>query len=316
MTRGQATSTKALHAFILGLAFWALAAAHPAAAQTKIKMTYTAVSGFATGYVAEQQGFFQKHGIDVDFIQTNISGNIPAVIVSGSVEIGGPTMPSVLQANDAGLDLVVFAGGSVYPLSGDVLIARNGSGIEKTADLKGKTVGVPGIGALLHIMLRRDLKANGVDPDSVKYVEIGFPQAGDALRSGQIDAYPSQAPFTARILQSGAGKAVSNWLSATPDGTPTVVFATTRTWANAHRKEIEGMRAAMREALDFMKTHPQETSQAIGKYTGLPAAVVASLPQPMLNVDLSPKQIQFWIDICKEQGLIKGNPKPEDVWFK
>jgi NitT/TauT family transport system substrate-binding protein len=301
---------------IAGLALALLAAGLPAAAQTKVKMTYTAVTGFTAGYVAEQQGFFQKRGIDVEFIQTNISGNIPAVIMSGSVELGGPTLSSVLQANDAGLDLVVFAGGAVYPLSGDVLIAREGAGIEKTADLKGKTVGVPGIGALLHIMLRRDLKANGVDPDSVRYVELGFPQAGDALRSGQIDAYPSQAPFTARILQSGAGKAVANWLSATPDGTPTVVFATTRSWANAHRKEIEAMRDAMREALAFMKDHRDETNQAIGKYTGLPAQVVGSLPPPIINVDLSPKQIQFWIDISKEQQLIKGNPKPEDVWFQ
>jgi NitT/TauT family transport system substrate-binding protein len=298
------------------LALALLAAALPAAAQTKVKMTYTAVSGFTAGYVAQEQGFFQKHGVDMQFIQTNISGNIPAVIESGSSEIGGVTVPQIFEANDAGLDLVVFAGGAVYPLPGDVLIARQGAGIEKTTDLKGKTVGVPGIGALLHIMLRRDLKANGVDPNSVKYVELGFPQAGDALKAGQIDAYPSQAPFTARILQSGAGKAVQNWLSATPDGTPTVIFATTRSWATAHKKEVEGMQAAMREALDFMKTHKDETNQAMAKYTGLPVQVVASIPVPPIDVDLTPKQIQFWIDVCKEQGLIKGNPKPEDVWFR
>ncbi|HLI23215.1 MAG TPA: ABC transporter substrate-binding protein [Stellaceae bacterium] len=306
--------TRAIACLALTLAA-ALAAAAPADAQTKVKMTYTAVSGFAAGYVAEEQGFFQKHGVDVQFIQTNISGNIPAVIESGSVEVGGPTLPAILQANDAGLDLVVFSGGAVYPLPGDVLIARDGAGIQKTTDLKGKTVGVPGIGALLYIMLRRDLKANGVDPNSVKYVEMGFPQAGDALKAGQIDAYPSQAPFTARIIQSGAGKAVQNWLSATPDGTPTVVFAATRSWATAHKKDVEGMQAAMREALDFMKTHKTETDQAIAKYTGLPVQVVASIPVPPIDVDLTAKQIQFWIDICKEQGLIKGNPDPKSVWF-
>ena len=76
------------------------------------------------------------------------------------------------------------------------------------------------------------------------------------------------------------------------------------------------MQDAMREALVFMKDYPNETNEAIGKYTGLPAAVVGSLPPPIINVDLTPKQIQFWIDICKEQGLIKGNPKAEDVWFQ
>lgn len=313
--RPAGKATRRLRAAIAGAVLGAVAATAPAHAQTKIKLTYTAVSGYAAAYVAEQQGFFQKHGVDMDFILTPISGNIPAVVESGSVDIGGPTLPSVLTANDAGLDLVVFAGGAVYPLPGDVLIARAGSGIRKTTDLKGKTVGVPGIGALLHIMLRRDLKANGVDPDSVRYVEIGFPQAGDALKSGQIDAYPSQAPFTARILQSGAGTAVANWLSATPDGTPTVVFATTRSWATAHEQEIESMRAAMREALAFMKTHKDETNQAIAKYTGLPVPVVATIPVPPIDVDLTPKQIQFWIDICKEQNLIKGNPDPKSVWF-
>ncbi len=293
-----------------------LAGSMAARAQEKVKMTYTAVSGFTLGYVAEQQGFFQKHGVDVDFVQTAISGNIPGAIVSGSVDIGGPTMPSVLQANDAGLDLVVFAGGAVYPLTGDVLVVRPNSGIKTTKDLKGKTVGVPGLGALLHIMLRRDLKANGVDPDSVKYVEVGFPQAGDALKSGQIDAYPSQAPFTARIIQSGAGVPVANWLKSTPDGTPTVVWATTRKWADAHKQAIEGMRAAMREAKEFIKTHKDETDQAIAKYTGLPEKVVASIAVPPLDVDLSPKQIQFWIDICKEQKLIKGNPTAASFWVK
>lgn len=301
---------------IFAAAFLVLAAAQAAIAQQKIKMSYTAVSGFALGYVAQQQGFFQKRGIEVEFIQTAISGNIPGAVVSGSVDIGGPTMPSVLQANDAGLDLVVFSGGAVYPLTGDILIARIGSGIEKTSDLKGKAVGVPGLGALLHIMLRRDLKANGVDPDSVKYVEVGFPQAGDALKSGQIDAYPAQAPFTARILQSGAGKEVANWLKSTPDGTPTVVWTTTRKWANDHKPAIQALRDGMKEALDFVKTHKDETDQAIAKYTGLPLPVVASIAIPPLNVDLSPKQIQFWIDICKEQQLIKGNPTPQSIWVQ
>ncbi len=299
----------------IGIILAALAAL-PAHAQQKIKMSYTAVSGFTLGYVAEQQGFFQKRGVDVEFVQTAISGNIPGAIVSGSVDIGGPTMPSVLQANDAGLDLVVFAGGAVYPLTGDVLVARVGSGIEKTSDLKGKTVGVPGLGALLHIMLRRDLKANGVDPDSVKYIEIGFPQAADALKSGQIDAYPAQAPFTARIIQSGAGKEVANWLKSTPDGTPTVTFATTRKWANDHKQAIEAMRAAMREAKDFIQTHKGEADQAVAKYTGLPIQVVSSIGIPPLDVDLTPKQIQFWIDICKEQALIKGNPTVKSIWVE
>jgi NitT/TauT family transport system substrate-binding protein len=290
----------------------------PAAAQDvqKLKMLYTPVTGFTAAYVAQEQGFFKKHGIDMEFVATNSSGNNPPAMVSGSVQVGGPTMPTILEANDAGLDIVVFAGGTVYPLTGDMLIARQGSGIQKTTDLKGKRVGVPGLGALLHIMLRKDLKANGVDPDSVKYVEIGFQQAAEALKSGAIDAYPSQAPFTARILQSGAGYEVANWLKSTPDGTLTVVYAATRKWATENRKLVEGMRAAMREAVAFSKEHRPEMYHAIATYTKLPPAVVSSLPPPILQVDVTPEQIQWWIDICKQQGLLKGHPDARKVLFQ
>jgi NitT/TauT family transport system substrate-binding protein len=282
----------------------------------KLKMLYTTVTGFTAAYVAQEQGFFKKHGVDMEFVVTNSSGNNPPAMVSGSVQVGGPTMPTILQANDAGLDIVVFAAGTVYPMTGDVLVARQGSEIQKTTDLKGKRVGVPGLGALLHIMLRRDLKANGVDPDGVKYVEIGFQQAAEALKSGAIDAYPSQAPFTARILQSGAGYEVANWLKSTPDGTLTVVYAATRKWATENRKLIDGMRAAMREAVAFSKEHRDEMYHAIATYTKLPPPVVSSLPPPILQVDISPQQIQWWIDVCKEQGLIKGNPDAKKILFQ
>ena len=225
-------------------------------------------------------------------------------------------MPSVLQANDAGLDLVVIAGGGVYPLFGDVLVARPGSGVTKPADLKGKTVGVPGIGALLDVMLRRNLKQNGVDPKDVKFVEVGFPQAADALRSGQIDAYPAQAPFTAQILGSGAGVAVSNWLQSTPDGTLTTVIATTRKWATEHKDDVQKIRDAMKEAEAFEKGNDAATFAAIGKHTGLDPKIVAKIPVPNLVVDITDKQAQFWIDIAKEQGLIKKDMKPADVLFR
>lgn len=296
----------------------AIALAAPASAQElkKIKMLYTLVGGFGSGYLAQEQGFFKKRGIDVEFVPTNSSGNNPPALVSGSVQIAGPTIPTVLQANDAGLDIVIFAGGAVFPLTGDILVARPGSGIQKPTDLKGKTVGVPGLGALLHFMLRRSLKQNGVDPNSVKYVEVGFAQAGDALKSGTIDAYPSQAPFTSRILQSGAGYEVANWLKDTPDGTLTVVYTTLRKWGEENKDTIKAFREGMVEANAYAKTHVDDLYAAIAKYTKLPPAVVASLPPPNLITDVTPQQVKFWIDLAKEQDFIKGNPDPAKMIFQ
>jgi len=302
---------------VLGVLFACVLASSASAQELKkLKMLYTVVTGFGSAYLAQEQGFFKKQGIDVEFVPTNSSGNNPPALVSGSVQIAGPTMPTLLQANDAGLDLVVIAGGAVYPLTGDILVARQGSGIQKPADLKGKTVGVPGLGALLHFMLQRNLKQNGVDPASVKYVEISFAQAADALKSGTIDAYPAQAPFTARILQSGAGYEVANWLKNTPDGTLTVVYAMTRKWATENKDTVAKLRVAMKQANELAKTDVAKLNEAIAKYTKLPPQVVGSLPPPNLIVDVTPVQTKFWIDLAKEQGVIKGNPDPASIIFQ
>lgn len=294
-----------------------LVAAMPASTQQpkKLKMMFTAVTGFGASYLAQDAGLFAKRGIEMEFIPTQSSGNNPPALVSNSVEVAGPTLPTLLQANDAGLDLVLIAGGAVYPLTGDVLVARPGSGIDKPADLKGKTVGVPGLGALLHFMLIRSLKENGVDPKSVRFVEMSFPQAADALKSGQIDAYPSQAPFTARILQSGAGYEVANWLKNTPDGTLTVAYATTRKWAEANRQTVKDLREAMEEAVALGKKDKDALYKAIAHYTKLPPAVVSSLPPPNLQVNVTAEQTKFWIDLVREQAAIKGNPDPKSMIF-
>jgi NitT/TauT family transport system substrate-binding protein len=295
----------------------AAAASTASAAELKhLKLMYTAVSGFTAAYVAQEEGFFKKHGIDMQFVQTASSGNNPPALVSNSVQVAGPTMPTLLEANDAGLDLVVIAGGAVYPLEADLLVARYGSGIKKPADLKGKTVGVPGIGALLDFMLHRNLKANGVDPKSVKFVEVGFPQAADALKSGRIDAYPAEAPFTARIIQSKAGYAVKDWLANTPDGTLTVIYATTRKWAEANKDTVVALRAAMREANAWIPTHHAEMYKDIAKYTHLPVKVVSSLSPPNLTVDVTPKQVKFWADLVKDSGVTKKPVDPAHLLFQ
>jgi hypothetical protein len=64
-----------------------------------------------------------------------------------------------------------------------------------------------------------------------------------------------------------------------------------------------------------MKDHVDDVNKAIATYTKLPPQVVAALPPPLLTVDVTPEQIKFWIDICKEQDLIKGNPDPASVIF-
>lgn len=296
--------------FVIAVAALCLTAG-AAHAATKVKIGFTAVTGFLAGFVAADQGMFAGHGIDAEMIPIGIGTNIPPALVSDSIQIGGPTPTVVLQANEGGLDLVFLAAASVMPNPSPVgLVARFGSDIKTVNDLAGTRIGVPGMNGFLHVMFRRYLKVKGIDDSTVKYIEIPFPQFPDAMRSGRIDAYPAVEPFYARAIETKAAYFVADYYEGIPDGTLTVVWASTRKWAQANPALVKGFRAALIEAGKFIDDPANDKAwrASLAKHTRLPEPVVATLAKPNLAVDISDAQMQFWIDLSREQELIKGNP--------
>src|SRR5471032_1663010 len=127
--------------FLAAAAVAALLATSTAQAQTKIQIGCTATSDCASAMVAVDQGIFAKHGIDAKMILIGINSNIPAAIVSDSVQIGGPTESVFLQAVDGGLDLVAVDGASrMDPISNQAIVvfARNGTTLKDAKDFVGK----------------------------------------------------------------------------------------------------------------------------------------------------------------------------------
>lgn len=295
------------------LAAIAAGAALPAHAQsTKIVFGYTAVTDFASVFVAKEEGFFGKRGLDVELKFVPINSTIPAAIQSDSLQIGGPTPSVFLQAVDGGLDHVVVAGGgsTSKTITGFGLVARAGSGIRTPADCVGRKIGVPGLGAFLHVTFRAWLKQSGVDYTKVNFIEAAFPQHGDLLRGGSLDAVVTADPFMSRITDSGAGYVASYYSTFLPEGQPTIVHVARREWVTKNAAAAKAFREAVQEAAAFMGKPANEAKvrAAIGKYIKLPPEVLAkaqiSPPTPLV----SEKQLDYWVALMKDQGMLKGSP--------
>src|SRR5450432_1880683 len=97
---------------ILATVAISLALTGTAFAQARIQVGCTATSDCASAMVAVDEGIFKKHGLDVEMTPIGINSNIPAAILSNSIQIGGPTSTVFLQAADGGLDLVAVTGAS------------------------------------------------------------------------------------------------------------------------------------------------------------------------------------------------------------
>lgn len=297
-----------------GLAAVSAAAALPARAQsTKITFGYTAVTDFASVFVAAEEGYFRKRNLDVELKFIPLNSTIPAALQSDSLQIGGPTPSVFLQSVDGGLDHVLVAGGGVTSktITGFGLVARAGSGIKTAQDCVGKKIGVPGLGAFLHVTFRGWLKQSGVDYRKVSFIEASFPQHGDLLRGGSLDAVVTADPFMSRITDSGAGYVASYYSTFLEEGNHTIVHAAKREWVQKNPAAAKAFREAVQEAAAFMQNpkNNDKVRAAIGKYIKLPPEVLAKMqispPGPLVNE----KQLNYWVRLMKDQDMLKTEPQ-------
>ncbi len=134
-------------------------------------------------FVAEKQGFFKKHGANVE-IRPFDNGTAGArAVVAGDVDMAfSPTPPVINQVSNAGVPLV-----TVYGLPNpDWVIGTTEDG-KTCKDLAGQDVGVDSIGGARSVALRSML-AGGckeVKLDQVKQVALGS-STGPAMIAGRL----------------------------------------------------------------------------------------------------------------------------------
>lgn len=300
------------HLATLPAATAALAALPAWSQTTKLVFGYTAVTDFASVFVAREEGFFAKRGLDVELKFIPINSTIPAAIQSDSLQIGGPTPSVYLQSVDGGLDHVVVAGGGVTSKAFTAfgLVAKAGSGIRSAQDCVGKKIGVPGLGAFLHVTFRGWLKQAGVDYKKVSFVEASFPQHADLLRGGSVDAVVSAAPFMSRITDSGAGYVASYYATFLPDGQPTIVHTARRDWVLKNAGAAKAFREGVQEAAAFMlqPKNNDKVRAAMGKYIKLPPEVLAKAQISPPGAIVTEKQLSYWVNLMQDQDMLKSTP--------
>ncbi len=287
------------------LAVIACVVAVSAQAQTKVTLGHTGVAEYLGAFVAQEEGFFRKHGLDVTFQQVAGGALVPG-LQGGSLQMATLPPTNLLLANDGGLDLVAVAGTGVFDKADTNvgLLVGGETGITTARDLVGKKVGVPSIGGFLYVMARKWVADQGVDPKQVNFVEVNFPQTADLLKSGTIQAGVSADPFLKRALGTGA-KPLAYFAAGLPPQTTGVFYGTTRQWASANPAAVRGFRAAIAEAVAFTEKSPQAARAHLGKYIKLPPEVLASIPTPRLFADVTEPQMRYWVDTMHEMGLVK-----------
>jgi NitT/TauT family transport system substrate-binding protein len=296
--------------FMAGVAtLAALLLANGAQAQTKIQIGCTATSDCASAMVGVDEGIFKRLGLEVEMTLIGINSNIPAAILSNSIQIGGPTSTVFLQAVDGGLDMVAVGGASIMNKSSNDTIAaftRTGVEAKEAKEFVGKKVGAPGLGAFLHVLFRKWLTEKGVDPKGVNFVEVTFPTQNDVLKSGSVDAVLTAEPFVTRMTQAGTGQVGARYAAELQRTEPIIIYAASREWAEKNPDAIRKFRDGIAEAAKIVNGDRDKASASISKFTKQPLEMVKLNPPNYSEPVLKSEQLAWWIDVMKQQNMLQS----------
>jgi NitT/TauT family transport system substrate-binding protein len=290
-------------------------AAVPANAQKKITFGHQMVFDLVPVLLAQEKGFFAKHGIEIVMKPIPLNSQNPTALEAGEVDIAMPTASVFLQALNGGLDLVAVSGFSdtIKSDSNYGVLVRPEANIKTPADFVGKKVGVPGLNAFLHVMFREWLTMKGVDWKKVEFVETQFPQMEGILKAGSVDAVVAIQPFVSRITGTKAAEMFAQFIRDMPAGMAITVFASKKAWADKNKDAIKAFRAGFDEGAEFARANPDEARATVAKFLKLPPQAVAPVAIPQLDSSLSPAKLAPWAAIMKSQGMIRGDVDIKNV---
>ncbi|MGN6572144.1 MAG: ABC transporter substrate-binding protein [Pseudolabrys sp.] len=282
---------------ILAGLFLAMFALAPVGAQAQQKLEKLTITSGGDGmhyfpfYIARGGGFFEKNGIDAEWVNVNSGTRQAASILGGSADMTPMAFFHVIKARGEGADMVAISDvfdvyGMTIALSNEA-IAKQGIKLdmpidEKVKRLAGLKIGISSPGSSTDALIRSVLVARGYDPDkTVSLVPFG---AGSSILAAfekkLTDGVVYVAPVPEIIEQKGLGKTVINPFKNDVPELVDVPFVVTATSRATLQKKPDLMRRAMKalaEAMEFAHKNPEETAKIMRKY--FPDIDAAVFPQ-------------------------------------
>lgn len=184
---------------------------------------------FASAFIAEDAGLYKKEGLKVSHrILVGVAS--PNAVIAGSADFTIGTGPVFLRAAAAGQRLFAIANLIDKPLvelvlRKDVAEAAGITGkmplAERAKALKGKTIGIQGVGSIIHAWERLVVHRGGLDVEKdVRIAPMDPPAMLPAMATKAIDGFATSLPFTTEPVIKGSAVMLATATKDAPDLLP------------------------------------------------------------------------------------------------
>jgi len=146
--------------------------------------------------ITSRLGLFQREGLDVRIVPYPSGKLALAAMLAGDVDVAASADIPIVGRSLERDDFAIFAT-IAWSERGAWITARRDRGIERPADLRGKTIGTQR-GSAVHFFLSAFLARHAIPETEVALVFLPAAELPAALANGQIDAFSMRNPFAAQ----------------------------------------------------------------------------------------------------------------------
>ena len=243
---------------------------------------------------------------NIKWTKFDSGADVNTAFIAKQVDFGALGSSPVARGLSAPLN-IPYSVAFILDVAGDneALVARNGTGIESIADLKGKRVATP-FASTAHYSLLAALAQNGLSANDVQLVDLQPQAILAAWERGDIAAAYSWLPSLEQLESNGKVLITSRQLA--DKGKPTLdLAAVSNSFAKDNAKVVDVWRQQQARALGEIKNDPAAAAKAISAEIALPAGDVEQ--QLKKTIFLTPEQVASpeWLGTDGKPGNLAAN---------
>ena len=318
--RNMLASFKPLHhvaAAVLILAAGAVGLSSSANAESKLRVGKAVPEAFSFVPldVGIQQGFFKKHGLDVESIAFAGDAKLQQAMAADGIDIAlgsGPGMAFIAK----GSPVKAIAAMAGPPLLLAIVVRPDGP--KTAADLKGKKVSVSTAGSLTYWLVSETSRLQGWGTKGIEIQPMGaMPGQIAALKRGDVDGVIMDVGNAFDLEKRGEGRILVRFTNI-KDFIIHVIFATNKAIAS-RPDDLKNFLKGWFETIAYMRTHKAETVKIAGAVMHKDAEISARTYDelmPMFSDDgkFSAKAMAVLTKSYVEMGTLPKEPDPKTLY--
>ena len=278
-----------------------------------VKIGYLPTDHDAALFVANATGMFKDEGIDVEFYEYNNGGDMMSAMASGELDAGYVGITPVIYSISKDVPVKIVSGAQN---EGSGLLSHSPS-VKSITDLKGKTVATPGEASIQSVLLKYDLKKNGLSTSDIESPTMKVSSMNDALKTDGIDAMLTYEPYVTISKDINNQTLVENSADILPDH-PCCVVIMNQKFLSGESDKSSKILDIHKRATEKIKENPQGAIQYLPPHI-VPDSEIEkeSLAHIKWVSDLNDtykKNVNEFLNIEKDLGIINGDIPQEKLF--